>query len=216
MLSSVGQRGYPARYTRDEVFAAAVELLDEAPDAPLTMKGLATRLEIAPMTLYGYVANKEALLEGVAAIVFDGIFAGIPVDASWDEQVRQQTLTIHSVVVRHPGLTRALRAHQSPNPSLFRVREDMLATLERAGFPPHAALDAMGILTAYAQGFAAVQAGGLAADELPDRIRRLPQDEFPLLHRCADDYAGHISDRSFEHGLNLLLAGLRDELAEFG
>src|SRR6516165_9478568 len=104
MLSSVGQRGYPARYTRDEVLAAAVDLLDEAPDAPLTMKRLSTRLGIAPMTLYGYVANKEELLEGVAAIVFDEIFADIPVNAPWDEQLRAQALRIHSVVVRHPGL----------------------------------------------------------------------------------------------------------------
>lgn len=198
------------------MLAAAVDLLDEAPDAPLTMKRLSTRLGIAPMTLYGYVANKEELLEGVAAIVFDGIFADIPADAPWDEQLRAQTLRIHSVVLRHPGLARALRAHRSPNPALFRVREDMLATLARAGFTPPAALDAMGILTAYAQGFAAVQAATLATEELRDRIQRLPKEEFPLLHRSAADYGGHISDRSFNHGLELVLAGLRRELKELG
>jgi AcrR family transcriptional regulator len=209
----VGQRGYPARYTRDDVLAAAVQLLDEAPETPLTMKRLSTQLGIAPMTLYGYVANKEELLEGVAAALFDGIFADIPADLAWDEQVRCQTLTIHEVVVRHPGLARALRAHRSPNPSLFRVRESMLAALERAGFAPHSALEAMGILTAYAQGFATIQAGAHATDDLPDRVRRLPVSEFPLLHRCADDYPAHISNRSFERGLEYLLVGLRDQLS---
>lgn len=209
----MGQRGYPARYTRDEVLAVAVELLDEAPQLPLTMKRLATRLGIAPMTLYGYVASKEELLEGIAAVLFDGIFADISVDLPWDEQLRRQSLAIHTVVVHHPGLGRALRAYRSPNPSLFRVRESMLATLEGAGFASHPALEAMGMLTAYAEGFAVVQAAARAADDLAQRVRRLPISEFPLLHRHADDYPSHISDRSFERGLDFLLAGLRDELA---
>ncbi|MEZ0365806.1 TetR/AcrR family transcriptional regulator C-terminal domain-containing protein [Mycobacterium sp. pUA109] len=210
----MGQRGYPARYARDEVLAAAVELLDQEPEVPLTMKRLAARLGIAPMTLYGYVANKEALLEGVAAVLFEGILADISVDLPWDEQLRRQSLTIHTVVVRHPGAANALRAQRSPNPSLFRVRESMLATLERAGFAPRSALEAMGILTAYAQGFAGVRVAATVDDDLARRVRTLPSSEFPLLHRSADDYGIHVSDSSFERGLDFLLAGLRDDLSK--
>jgi AcrR family transcriptional regulator len=212
MLSRVGRRGYQARYTREQVLAAALEMLDEQPGLPLTIKGLADRLAIAPMTLYGYVADKDELLEGVAALVFERVGADIPADAPWQQQLKRQAQAIHAIVVRHPGLAPALRAHKSPNPSLFRVRERMLAVLDSAGFTPTAALRAMGIITAYAQGFAAVQSAGLDPAELPERVRRLPADEFPLLHRVADIYASHISDSSFERGLDLLLEGLRSEL----
>jgi AcrR family transcriptional regulator len=212
MLSSVGQRGYPARFSRDEIFSAAVDLLDEEPEAALTMKRLATHLGIAPMTLYGYVASKDELLEGVASVIFEGLFADIPRDAPWDEQLRHQTRAIHSTVVRHPGLARALRAHRSPNPSLFRVRERMLLTLTGAGFSGQAAMAAMGVLTAFAQGFAGLQAVALAPDDLADRARRLPADDFPLLNRYADVYADQISDDAFELGLDVLISGLRHRL----
>lgn len=203
----MAKRGIKPRFTRDEVLAAAVELFDGT-DTPVTMKLLADHLGIGVMTLYGYVANKEDLLEGVATVVFGDLGTRVGNRATWQEQLREEALAIHELVVRHPRIAEALRTIRNPNPGLYRVRERILQTLESAGFDPVSAMQAMGIVTTYAQGFASVQVATAPPHLLPDRIHQLPADEFPQLHRSAEIYASHISDEAFRRGLDLIIDGL--------
>jgi AcrR family transcriptional regulator len=204
----MAKRGIKPRFTREEVLSAAVELFDD-PAAPFTMKLLADHLGIGVMTLYGYVANKEDLLDGVSALIFDHIGARVATSSTWQDQLRKEALGIHEFVVSHPRLADAMRNFPTANPGLFRLRERILQTLHSAGFEPRDALRAMGIVTSYAQGFASVQAATPQPHLLPDRIRQLPAEAFPRLHQSADIYATHISDDTFRLGLDLLIDGLQ-------
>ena len=49
--------------SRDKVLVAAVTLLDEQGLAGLSLRALARRLGVAPMSLYNHVASKEDLLD---------------------------------------------------------------------------------------------------------------------------------------------------------
>lgn len=213
LSSMMAKRGIKPRFTREEILSAAVELFDD-PAAPFTMKLLADHLGIGVMTLYGYVANKEDLLNGVAALIFDDIGTRVATRSTWQDQLREEALGIHEFVLRHPRLADAMRTFPMANPGLFRPRERMLHTLESAGFAPRDALRAMGIVTSYAQGFASVQAMTPQPHLLPDRVRQLPREEFPRLHQSAEIYASHISDDTFRLGLDLLIDGLRPDSAD--
>src|SRR5436305_14192158 len=54
-----------ARLTREQVAAAALELLDRDGLEALSMRRLADQLGVGTMTLYGYFRSKDALLDAV-------------------------------------------------------------------------------------------------------------------------------------------------------
>ncbi|HEX6388587.1 MAG TPA: helix-turn-helix domain-containing protein [Solirubrobacteraceae bacterium] len=176
------------RFTREQVLAAALRVIDrEQPDA-FTMRRVADELGVGVMTLYGYVRNKDEILEGVTALAI----AAEPepaAGASWDERLRGDAELLYALCRRHPNLVRLVMRQASGAPGLGQVRERMREALEGAGFGELAAQHALGALTSYAIGF-----GALA-----------------FRHGSADVPA-HLSDAAFAYGLDLVLGGLRAEL----
>jgi len=63
--------------SRERVFAAAVEIADAEGIGALTMRALAEHLGVEAMSLYYHVANKAALLDGVAEVVVGEILAEV-------------------------------------------------------------------------------------------------------------------------------------------
>ncbi len=63
--------------SRERVFAAAVEIADAEGIEALTMRALAEHLGVEAMSLYYHVANKAALLDGVADVVIGKILAEV-------------------------------------------------------------------------------------------------------------------------------------------
>ena len=187
--------------------AAALGVIDRGPPESFTMRRVADELGIGVMTLYGYVASKEELLEGATLLAFAQAHVESDPTGSWDERVRHEVRAFHALARRHPHLVTLVLAQRSAAPGLFRMRERILDALLSAGLEPPAALRALGVLLNYALGFASAQAGAAPID-LPERIRELPPDEFPRLTGLASAYDEHLSDTAFESGLEWLIAGL--------
>ena len=203
--------GPAPRFTREQIFEAALRVIDREPADALTMRLLADEIGVAPMTIYGYVSGKEEILEGATLIALREVGREKPPGGSWEEVVGAGARDLHEVCRRHPKLAALVVGLGSPAPGLFRVREQMLGSLLDAGFTREPAMKALGALTNYALGFAGAQAAMLGTDLL-DRIRELRADEFPNLTDAAEDYGLSLSDEAFEHGLELLIAGFRAEL----
>jgi AcrR family transcriptional regulator len=97
-----------APITRDRVMHAAIELADAHGIDAVTMRRVAESLEVEGMSLYHHVANKDAILDGLAELVFVEINAAIrPHDDDalnnyWKAQLRDRILTARSVLLRHP------------------------------------------------------------------------------------------------------------------
>jgi AcrR family transcriptional regulator len=193
------------------VLRSALTLIDrEDPDA-FTMRRLADELGMGVMTLYGYVRNKDEVVEAVTALAFAQLHQETPACATWEERVRTEIEQLHEVSRRHPHLVTLILAQRSATPGMFRLRERILATLLDAGFDQTRALHILGILISYALGFAGLRAGPAPID-LPERIGELPTAAFPHLHEAAGQYAAHVSDEAFDYGLGLLLRGLSADL----
>jgi AcrR family transcriptional regulator len=204
--------GPQPRYSREQVLETALVVIDRDGPALFSMRRIADELGMGVMTLYGYVRSKEEMLEGVTAHALADGHRRPRSEAGWEEEVRADLEHLHNVCRRHPKLVTLVLGQTAASPGLFRLRERMLGTLLAAGFAPVTALHALGILTSYALGFGGAQAGAAPID-LPERIRELPSADFPHLADAADRYAIHLSDEAFEHGLELILRGLRAELA---
>ncbi len=91
------------RLTRAGIVAAAVGLADDAQDlAALSMRSVAQRLGVTPMSLYNHVANKEELLDGMVDAVFAEFYAPVP-GAEWRSELRRRAVTAREALKRHPG-----------------------------------------------------------------------------------------------------------------
>jgi AcrR family transcriptional regulator len=199
------------RFTREQVLEAALRVIDGVPPEAFTMRRVADELGMGVMTLYGYVRNKDEIVEGVTVLALaDGHRRPRP-DAGWEDQVRADIEHLHDLCRRHPNLVSLVLGQTAASPGLFRLRERMLGALVAAGFDRVTALHALGILTSYALGFGGAQASATPID-LPERIRELPASDFPHLTDAADRYDVHLSDEAFEHGLEFILRGLRADL----
>lgn len=178
-IRNPGQR---AGLTRSAVLAAANDLLAERGLAALTMRAVATRLDVAPNALYSHVANKTALLDDV----LDDRLAQVTepdVDGDPAEGLHAVMVSTREVLIDRPDLVPHYLARQGARgPHAQRLGEIMVALLGRAGVTGDDAREALRVLIVYTIGFAALGTGGpLAADE---------------------------TGRNFDRGLRWLLAGI--------
>lgn len=74
------------RNTRADVIAKAVEVLDEYGLADLTMRRLASELDVRPSALYHHFANKQSLLAAVADEILTRSLAAA-VGETWDARL---------------------------------------------------------------------------------------------------------------------------------
>jgi AcrR family transcriptional regulator len=205
--------GPAPRFTREHVLQTALELIDAGPPESFSMRRLADALGLTAMSLYGYVKNKDELIEGATLIAIASVHNEPNPDAPWQEHLRAATREIHTVLRQHPNLATLVIGHRSRAPGLFQIRERTLQILLDAGFKEKTALHALGALSYYALGFATGQAA-LAGAAPDDALPALPPETFPRLTALAPRYGEHASDEAFEFGLEQLLEGLERTLSE--
>lgn len=97
-------RGTPAGLSREFIARTALELADEQGLRALTIRGVAHRLGVEPMSIYKHLANKEAMLDGVWDEILDSvILAADHPDPTWQGYLRH---IARSAIGRHCSPTR--------------------------------------------------------------------------------------------------------------
>ena len=106
-------RGRPARgqgVARADILAAALALLDEGAGQGLTLRALATRLGVTPMSLYRHVGDQAGLLRALADRVYAQVLDVPQADGEERAQIRALLIRYHQAVGRYPQLTLAIFA----------------------------------------------------------------------------------------------------------
>ena len=200
----------------ERVIAAAIEVADADGLPSLTIRGLARRLGVEPMSLYHYVASRDELL----AAMVERIAAQIePPSATgdWRDAVRRSALSAYGVLRQHPWACNELMSGTGISASRLRVIDAMLGRLADAGLADELADLAYHALDSHILGFTLWQAGytagavQLSGDELDAFLRTIHIEDYPNLQAHA---AWHGQPRAtttpneFEFGLDLILDGL--------
>ena len=100
------------RLTRDRVLRGAVEVADSGGLASLTIRSLAEKLGVKPMSVYHYVANKDEILDGIIDIVFSEIVLPV-VGGDWRSEITRRAESALSVLRRHPWAILLLESRSS-------------------------------------------------------------------------------------------------------
>jgi len=197
------------RLSRDVIVTAALDLLEEDGIDKLSMRAIAARLDCEAMSLYRYVANKEALL-GLAA---ERVVAEIRLPdrrLAWEDAICELMRELRRVALRHP--TAFQLVIRRPIVAVgARPLEAGMQVLLRGGFDVSRAATVLCACLAYATGAIGNE---LAANELGEP---LAQAADPTDQRWADapDARGFLDvmretgyEAEFEAGLALLVKGL--------
>ncbi|UQX04474.1 TetR/AcrR family transcriptional regulator [Streptomyces sp. RerS4] len=206
--------------SRARVLEAAVALADEGGVGALTIRALAARLGVKPMSLYHHVPHKEAILDGIV----DAVFAEIdlpPDDADWRSALRHRAHSARAVLARHPWATAVLDSRAHPGPATLRHHDAVLGVLRRGGFPYDLAAHAYSLLDSYVYGFALTEAAlPFAPQDVEEAVGEFltgfPAGEYPHLVAFAEQHVlrpGYEYGAEFDYGLELILDGLAARLA---
>ncbi|MFH5821186.1 TetR/AcrR family transcriptional regulator [Georgenia sp. AZ-5] len=210
-----------APLTRERVLGRAVAIADEKGLGALTMRSLAQELGVKPMSLYHYVANKDAILDGIV----DMVFAEMELPSAggdWRAELARRAASARTVLRRHPWAIALMESRSTPGPATLRHHDAVLGTLRGAGFSLPMTAHAYALLDAYVYGFA-LQEAALPFDrdtapEVTEAIAaQFSPEEYPHLVELTVGHAlqpGYDFGDEFEFGLGVILDALAAALPQ--
>jgi AcrR family transcriptional regulator len=201
-----------AGLSREQVLDAAVGLVDRDGVGALSMRRLGAELGVEAMTLYHYLPNKDALLDGIVERVLAEAETDLA-DGPWERALAGYAASLRAVLLRHPGAAALVAGRPAVTPETLRVVERGLARLRAAGFTVGRALDTLNALTLFAVAHAASEVStaavnATAAPGSQDYVAGLDQREFPLLTEAARSAAGTDDAARFEFAVAAFIRGV--------
>ncbi len=201
--------------SKDRIVAAAIVFADENGLDDLSMRKLASALDVGAMSLYNHVQNKNelitAMVDEVMAKIEPPLKAAAGCDAAtWRATMRASAISAHDAYLEHPWAVSAAMS-AAPGPRRLRHSEATLAAFANSGLAPDPAHHAYHAYEVHITGYTLSQlAFRFDAAGLKDAARAflttVDADEFPNLVAHIHE---HLEDRGsdFEFGLDLLLDG---------
>jgi AcrR family transcriptional regulator len=214
-VPNVKGRGRPPRFSREQLQAAALALVDAEGLAGLSMRSLAKALGTGAMTLYGHVSDRAELDVLVAeAVLAEARWPRKRYD-DWRAEVEAIATAMWRAVRAHPHAIPLILTRRSRSAAVVDASEALLGALARSGRRGRELLVAFRAVTAFVAGFAQAELAGplaVAAGEPPDaviaRFAALPAERYPRLVEIAGAAQKSDPKREFREGLAALLAGL--------
>ncbi len=211
----------PARrpLTRERILQAGLRLIDQQGLEALTMRKLAQELGVDPMSLYRHFENKDALLDGVAEVLWGEV--ELPgSDGSWKELLKSIATSLRALAHAHPHAYALLLNRQILPLAALRLCDVTLEQLQRAGFERKRATEVICTVFSYAMGYGMVELSALpepserVAEGMTDIgrltqiMRRLPRETPAHLVEVACVITDCDLDAQFTFGLDLMLTSL--------
>lgn len=201
-----------ARFTTDEIAAAALRIVDDAGVGALSMRALAAVLGTGPMTVYNYVRDKEGLEELVVAAVVAQVDVPEPT-TDWLADVHAVAEAMWRGIRAHPAAVSLVLTRRASSATGFASAEALIAALARGELTDADRLAAFHAVLAYVVG--AVQselAGpftrGRDAPDVAERIGAVAGAAYPEVAALSEVAARTPVETDFDGGLRMLLDGI--------
>jgi len=210
--------------TRARILQVALHLIDEQGLEALTMRKLAQELAVDPMSLYRHFENKDALLDGVAEVLWGEI--NLPGDDStWEALLRSFATSLRALAHVHPHAYALLVNRQVLSLAMLRLTDNLLEKLQQAGFEQKRAREIGCAVSSFAIGYGMVELSTRLPEQseqpvetitgigrLTQVIYRLPRETPAHLVEVACVLTDCDMDAQFIFGLDLMLTSLKSML----
>ncbi|MBX6343125.1 MAG: TetR family transcriptional regulator, partial [Thermomicrobiaceae bacterium] len=118
--------------TREEIIAAALDLLDEVGLDGLTTRQLAARLGVRVGALYWHVASKQDLLGAMADHILAEFCAAPLPEGTWQERLASEARRLRQALLSHRDGARLIVGAIGYGPHSLGVAERFLRVLREA------------------------------------------------------------------------------------
>jgi len=212
----VSDRPVRVPLSRDRVLSAAVAIADAGGVGSLTIRSLADKLGVKPMSVYHYVANKEEILDAIVDLVFAEVELPRP-GGDWQAEMRRRAVSARQVLGRHPWAIALLQSRTSPGPATLRHHDAFIGTLRDAGFSVAMTAHALALIDSYVYGFALSEAAlpihgpESVAEIAGSMMQAYAPDAYPHLAEFTTEHVirpGYDFGEEFPFGLDVILDGL--------
>jgi AcrR family transcriptional regulator len=225
--AQVPRRGPTRGSTVDEVVLAAVEIADREGLGALTMRALAQRLGIGPMTLYTYVPGRAELIDLMLDLTYADMRRTPTGGRPWRERLTAVAAGNRSLYADHPWMATVSTLRPPLGPGSIAKYEHELAALDGLGLTDVEMDDCLTHLLTFVQANARAAGEARAAERdtamndeqwwaanAPLLTRALDDARYPLATRVGSAAgAAHGSAHDPEHAYDFGLARVLDGLA---
>jgi TetR/AcrR family tetracycline transcriptional repressor len=212
---------------RETVARVALQLVEEVGLEGLTMRRLATSLEIQNPSLYWHFTNKQELLNCMAELIIADIFAKLPhlePEQDWADWLAAFARLFRQTMVAHRDGARILAEADISGSRFFDGLELAITVLLNAGFEESVAATAVITIIHFilgdvyeAQAEPSFLPHGKHEKSLDNLHVPFDEERFPriaALLYTPDALSPSSAEARFEVGLSLILDGLRTRLAK--
>ncbi|MFC9592851.1 TetR/AcrR family transcriptional regulator [Streptomyces sp. NPDC056944] len=220
--------GGPAGLDRDRIVAASIRMLDEEGLAKLSMRKLATELNVTAMSLYWYVDTKDDILEYAMDSVYGEIdLAAVDAAEDWRDRIRLLALDYRRMLVRHAWMSPSAGQYLNIGPNSIAVGQKIHETVAETGLSLDRRPSAMSAVFQFVYGYGTIESqfgrraaeSGMSQDEFyvdsvnafrddPDLAEQVEGLREILDERTSHDSLSVIWDRDFGYALDVLIAGI--------
>ena len=211
--------GRPPTLSVEAIVTAAIEVIDHAGVAGLSMRRVAEQLGTGVASLYAHVSGKDELLE----LVYDELIGQVPLEepdpARWREQVHAMLSGMRDILAAHADAALAGLGRIPTSPQTLAATEAMGAILRAGGLTDRVIALGFDQLVLYVSANAFEDSLYTKDRADPADLERyftevhsffaaLPEGRFPVLSSLAPVMFDHGGDARFEFGLDILIAGM--------
>ena len=203
--------------SRDVVVTAALKVVEKEGGDALTMRRVADEIGVSASSLYGYVANKEELVQ----LVLDRLFGEVempPEGGAWQDTLKEFARSMLRVFRSNPGVAGLTLGRVALPSSMLDAVERSFREFRAAGMPDEVAVYVGDLMGLYVGGFAYEMdmtppgAAEQFAEQFAGWLRSLPRDRFPNVTELAGKMVAGSADDRFEWGLDVIVRGLASYL----
>ncbi len=201
---------------RDQIVEAALAIVDAEGAEALSLRRLADRLGVTPMSIDWHVKDKAELLDLVGQAVFLEMEIP-PLRGDWRRQLRDIHRAMYAGFLRHPNTGDILVGRARFGSGGLTLFERILGILLGAGFTAEAAWDAYHALYLFTLGS---MSSASRSPELREIQRQgllymlsLPEDRFPSIRAVAPAIGRREPEDQFELELDMTIEGIAARLA---
>ena len=199
---------------------AAIDLADADGLEAVSLRKVATELDVGPMRLYGYIASKDELLD----LMVDAVHAEIrPTGDTWREALRSLAESTRRAAHDHEWLADLLGGRPQLGPHALASGETVAAALKDVDVD--AVMPVVGAVNAYvigavrreiaerrAERSTGLDKHGWQVELGPYLLRAFATGDFPALSTVVHDATHLDADETFRMGLDFLLDGIEARL----
>ncbi|MEV7551660.1 TetR/AcrR family transcriptional regulator C-terminal domain-containing protein [Amycolatopsis sp. NPDC089917] len=210
-----------APLSRERIVQAAIRLADADGLDAVSLRKVATALDVGPMRLYGYIEGKEELLD----LMVDATHAEIRASGEgWREVLRSHAEAMRRAVRRHEWLADLLGGRPQLGPEALATSESVMSGLDDIGvdeiMPLVSAINAytIGAVRREIAERRAERATGMdekhwQAELGPYLTRSFATGKLPALAKVVHDAVHLDADETFRIGLDCLLDGIEARIS---